>query len=564
MAVRRREKIFDLSWWLFFGLASTCWCVLAARALGPTFDEPGYLRWGLVHWRSGTTRPFMKAGTMPLAADVQTLPLRIAEWWRGTPIDTEREMARVLPWARAGTLLFWWLLLFYAWRGGRALGGAWGGRLAVALIACEPLMLAHAALATSDLAVATCLLMLAFEFAAAREATAPRRIWWPGILFGVALLAKASALVLGPLCLLAIECERLVRTGAFEREGWRALRGFAADLSRIALMAIVLTFVYCGSDWALEPTFVKWAQTLSPSRMQAVLVFCAENLRIFPNAGEGLVKQIAHNLRGHNVFVLGGNFRRAVWFYFPVALTIKTSIPLLLFPLAIAAVRPRALVNWACGAAALLLLDSVTWRVQLGARFLLPVLALGSVGLAAAAAHALRAPGWKARALAGWIALGIAWSAFSAARVFPNGLAYANEIWGGTRDSYHLLSDSNFDWGQGLPELRAWASRKSVTTLDVWYFGRDPSSQNPPMRELPLHSREFVAGRSCAEITAGKCVAVSITLLHGAYANEEPAHGAADFFRARTPTDRTLTFLIYDFCREAKSATPATPAKSSP
>ena len=46
---------------------------------------------------------------------------------------------------------------------------------AVALLACEPVLLGHAALATTDIAVAACLLALAFEFHAGRGGRWPRR-----------------------------------------------------------------------------------------------------------------------------------------------------------------------------------------------------------------------------------------------------------------------------------------------------------------------------------------------------------------------------------------------------
>src|SRR5205807_6301382 len=104
----------------------------------------------------------------------------------------------LLPWARTGALLFWWLLLFYAWRAGRLLAGAWAGRLAVALLACEPSLLAHAALATTDIAISACLLALVYQFRAAREpgvtAGWVRRVGVPAFWFGASMLAKASAL----------------------------------------------------------------------------------------------------------------------------------------------------------------------------------------------------------------------------------------------------------------------------------------------------------------------------------------------------------------------------------
>ena len=331
----RRTSLFDVSWLLFFGALSAGWCVTAAQALSATFDEPTYLRLGLEHWRSGSSRALMKLGVMPLAVDLQTLPLFVWEKWRGLPVDPARDIAWILPWARTVTLAFWWTLLFYAWRAGRALSGPWAGRLAVAIIASEPVFLAHAGLATSDIAVTACLLAFFFEFRAQRDRSWPLRVALPGLLYGIAVLTKASALAFGVVGMLAIEVERRFASGTFR--DWRqhlvAARPFLRDAVGIFAGGLVVTFAYCGS-----------------------------------NAGEGLAEQIRHNLQGHGAYLLGREYRHSIWFYFPVALTIKTSLPLLLLPLVVASIQRRALWNWACLIALALFLFSLGSRVQIGVR----------------------------------------------------------------------------------------------------------------------------------------------------------------------------------------------------
>ena len=97
-----------------------------------------------------------------------------------------------------------------------------------------------------------------------------------------------------------------------------------------AVVAAVTLFVYCGTDWATEPTFVRWANTLPDDASRRRDAVAAEHLRIFPNAGEGLVQQMKHNVRGHGCYVLGEWHPRAVWYYFPVVLSAKLPEPLLL------------------------------------------------------------------------------------------------------------------------------------------------------------------------------------------------------------------------------------------
>ena len=128
-----RRYLPDALWLLICGIASSAWCLSAGQQLGATFDEPIYVTRGLEAWRTGSHAGLLHLGTMPLPVDVQTLPLLLWERWRGLPFDPAADLEQILPVARAGTLVFWWLLLLYGMLAGRTLAGPWAGRLAVAL-----------------------------------------------------------------------------------------------------------------------------------------------------------------------------------------------------------------------------------------------------------------------------------------------------------------------------------------------------------------------------------------------------------------------------------------------
>ncbi len=119
----------DYAWLLIVGLASSLYCAAEANRLGPTFDEPLYVRCGLERWRTGSTYELMRVGTMPLPVDVAALPIAIWERWRGMPFDADADLGRILPVAHLGTLAFWWLLLAYGWLIAGRIGGALGGPL---------------------------------------------------------------------------------------------------------------------------------------------------------------------------------------------------------------------------------------------------------------------------------------------------------------------------------------------------------------------------------------------------------------------------------------------------
>src|SRR4051812_40102453 len=152
MSEPRKGLVIDTVTVLVCVVLSSAWCVTAADRLGATYDEPFYVASGLESWRTGSFKRMLDTGVMPLPAWVETAPLYAWERWRGQPFDPQADLETLLPVARAGALVFWWLLLGYGWYAGRQLAGPWGGRLAVLFLALEPTLLAHAALATTDVA----------------------------------------------------------------------------------------------------------------------------------------------------------------------------------------------------------------------------------------------------------------------------------------------------------------------------------------------------------------------------------------------------------------------------
>ena len=556
----------DWSWFLAFAVGSSVWCVTAAAELGATFDEPIYVERGLERWRTGSHNGLIHLGTMPLPADLDTLPLYLWERWHGVTFDSVHDLPQLLPWARACTLVFWWLLLIYARLAGRSLGGPWGGRLAVAVLACEPNLLAHASLATTDVAITACVLALVYHFRTGRDGGWFRRLALPAFWFGICLLAKASGLVYGPVCLFAVETERLARSGALAglrlgslkqrlSAAWAAYRPLRRDGLRIFGAGLVLAFVYCGCDWRAQPSFVEWAHRLPEGRFASCMVWLAENLRIFSNAGEGIVRQIKHNMHGHGAYILGRTDPRSIWYYFPVVLAIKLTVPLLLAPLVLGLLRPRALLNWAAITAGVLLVMSLNFRVQIGIRLVLPLVAMTAVGLSAAIVEVYRglSPGVRRRLFVSGIAAGLLWAGVATVRVWPQGLCYVNELWGGPREGYRWVSDANYDWGQGLPELARWQREHHAPPMLVWYFGTDPLYERLPLQPIGLHDMPLKRPADVLAQVRGRYLAVSTTLLHGPGFNLEGYRTANQFLRTQRPIARTSTFFIYDFTQNGEA-----------
>src|SRR5262249_10176516 len=144
---------------------------------------------------------------------------------------------------------------------------------------------------------------LVYHFRIGREAGWFWRVGVPGLWFAATILSKASGLVFGPLCLGVVELERrflqeLPAASTKSLSEWvrrpfvlLLIPPFRRDFFQLACLGIVLVLVYCGSDWQTQPALVRWAQKLPEGATRDAMVWLADNLRIFPNAAEGLVRQ---------------------------------------------------------------------------------------------------------------------------------------------------------------------------------------------------------------------------------------------------------------------------------
>lgn len=506
-----REKNLTLAWCLCWGLLATIWCTAAGRALGPTFDEPFYLRAGLKNWRDLNHRELLTQGTMPLPGEVQTLPLRLAELV--ADVDPARDWLAWLPTARLGTIPFLWLLLWASYRLGSIYGGTWGGRLAVALVACEPILLGHASLATTDLAFTACLLALLAVFRGRRDDPAwTTRLVVPGAWVTLTILAKASALVFVPVCLALVELERLWSAG-WRPHSWRQMLMSMRDVALIGLMGVVLLFLVC------------------------------------PRAWRGLAYQIHQNMNGHGEsYLLGAVSPDGYWYYFLAALTIKLGLPVLILLAATLLLRPRMWLNGPICAALGLLALTPSFRLQLGVRYVLPIAVLAMVGASAVFARfwSQQEVGWR-KTLAGAFATALMLGSFAnAVAVWPNGICYTNELFGGTARGHLALHDSNYDWGQGLPELTEWQRRHPEAPLHVWYYGTDPNAQCPPFHAISFGPSWD--GAAIESACGGGYLAVSTSITHGSFVDTPVGR----YLNGLQSCGRTTTFLIYDF-RESQS-----------
>jgi hypothetical protein len=131
--------------------------------------------------------------------------------------------------------------------------------------------------------------------------------------------------------------------------------------------------------------------------------------------------------------------------------------------------------------------------MNIGGRHLLPMYAFLFIFAAAGAARL----SVKSRKWAVVCGVVLAAHVISSLVVFPNEMAYANELWGGPRNVHRLLSDANVDWAQQLYQVKRWQDLNP--NEDCWfaYFARpevDPATYGIRCHALPTMDTFFLGG----------------------------------------------------------------------
>ena len=195
--------------------------------------------------------------------------------------------------------------------------------------------------------------------------------------------------------------------------------------------------------------------------------------------------------RGHTSYLLGEERQVGWWYFFPIALAVKSPLPFLILTgigLTILARQGWRDADWRplapAAAAITLLLVSMPSRINLGVRHILPIYPLLAI-VAGFGAIWL----WKlCKAQTGWPALVVVlllWQLISSARSHPDYLAYFNELAGRHPDRV-LVVGSDLDWGQDLLRLADALHARKIDSFAFAYHGTaEPSRHNlPPWRNL--------------------------------------------------------------------------------
>jgi hypothetical protein len=464
-------------------VALAVWGVLRASV---TFDENFHVPSGVMIAARGDLRvhpvnpPLAKAlcGFAALAAGAR-LPAeaviatgdqyRVGESFMRVNADRYQ---RVYVAARLVVVLFSVLLGLLVWRVARRLYGARAGVLALGFYAFMPESLAHAGVATLDLATGLTLLASVYTFW--MFARSGRWGWWwaAAAATSCAFLVRYTALLLGPTLLAIAILEVLRRRVRRPRRLWTGL------VLLVPVVIIALDAGYLGDvrlaplrDWPLGSHSFQALQQLFPALRLPVPFSWVMGMDYQSNAAQAGVTP---------TYLLGRVLEHPVWYYFPLAFLFKWPLGFLgaLLARAWASRRGRGDrgVFLALPVGVLLASGMFFLPLDAGVRYMFPVMPFLSVWLGGLVDRARGRRGTVGRR---WLRVGVALAVLQAVEcglAAPWYLSFFNRASGGPGGGYTLLNDSNVDWGQGLIALRDELKARGIGRVHLAYHGTaDPA-----------------------------------------------------------------------------------------
>ncbi len=469
-------------------------CVSTYRIFGNFWDEPEHLAAGLVlidrgqYLYDNQHPPLARlaAALGPYLAGVRIhgapLPIGEAEG-RDLLYHSVASYERVLTLARLGMLPFLLLLLGASWAWTRRWYGDAAAMLAVVFLVSTPVILGHAALVALDLPVtsltmASLLLLLRwFE-----RPSLPRSLAL-ALCIGLAVATKMSAIPfigVAALTLVGLRLALLPRLPL--RARWvHRLGALAIILPVAALVTLAVygpTLVYLTTpQFTPSPALNFLAGRSGPLHDLAYRLAARVPLPLgFEMVPLNILGVEWHNEYGHPSFLLGSTAMFGWWYFYPVALTFKTPLPLLV--LGLAGLGHTALRGWraanlqllapsACFAS-ILLFCCLYSHINIGVRHVLiayPLLAMGAAYALLTAWHA-----WPSRAVRATLLAVLLWQVSTIVSAYPDYLAYFNVLAGSHPE--RILVDSDLDWGgQDLRRLERVLAARHVAKLALGYKG---------------------------------------------------------------------------------------------
>ena len=457
---------------------------LAIRQESLTWDEDDHIFAGYMSWKHGDFG--LNPEHPPLVKLLATLPIlnmplhvpalqhrffKTEAFLDGKEFLAKNDADTMLFRARMMAALITVLMAVLVFLAGREMFGVAAGFIALALVAFDPNLVAHGAFVTTDMALSCFLFASVYAFYRYLKAPSWWRLALTGLAAGCALGAKHTGIFVFPILLVLAVCE------ALRERRWKTAPRLAGALAGISLIASIVLWSFYGfrysarpAGMAVNPPLALFAGGMRP--FDAWFISTCARWHLLPESYLYGLVDVRKMVDWYPSFIFGKVYPHGVWFYFPAAFAIKSTIPLLvLLVMAVVAVAMRRFRCWReilfLGIPAAIHFAVATFStINIGLRHILPVYVFLAVLLAGVAWNYIRRDlrwAWLVTAL-------LVFQAITCLYNFPAYIAYANELWGGSSNTYKYLSDSNADWAQQLKATKQYLDSRGVTGCWFAYF----------------------------------------------------------------------------------------------
>ena len=512
--------------------------VFSVRRNSITWDEDDHIYAGYMSWKHADYGinpehpPLVKAvAAIPLLnmqlkmPPVQARNFKIEAFLDGKDFLFKNDADAILFRARMGAAIFTLLAVLLVFLAAREMFGLVAAFIALGLLVFDPSLVAHGAVVGTDVGLSCFMFATVYAFYRYVKSPSIVRLLTVGVACGLALASKHTGILLFPMLFLLALAE-VGRDVVAKQFSGRRLGRLA--LALVAITAIGVTILWATYDFRyqarpdglqMNPPLAGFVQSLSrPHDVKLLQTFA--RFHLLPESYIYGLTDVRSMADFYATYLLGKTYPHGVWFYFPLAFLIKSSLSfLILLAIAIWAIASRRLAAWREVLFLTIpplfhLLVAMSSGINIGVRHILPMYLFFAVLIGGAMAKLIE----RNRAWVYAVVALLIFQAISTSRAYPAYLAYANELWGGPANVHNLLSDSNSDWGQQLKDVKRYLDRRG--TKDCWfiYFAEgvvDSSYYGIPCKPLPTSDSLWVGEPANAPATIDGTVLISAGDLSG-------------------------------------------------
>lgn len=451
-------------------------------------------------------------------------------FWR----TNSQRLATISFWTRVPAIVLTAALGVLLFGVARDLFGDRAALFSVALFTFEPTLLAHGRVVQTDVPSAFGYLLL--FYALRRHWLSPtwRSAVLLGLSAGLALLAKYSMLISGPI--LAVYFLALLKL-APSRSLSRNKVWSQAGITLLTLL-IVVNAAYFFQSRDLSMADAEWAAAAFPSSSEAVLATIHTLAWIVPtDFVVGVFWQLWHSKQGHSASLLGMFSQTGWWYYFPVAFALKTTLPFLMLSLAAIVWGFYRTVFNRSQRVIFVLVPFVIYTVfvmlssiNIGIRYYIPAFIFLFILAGAMLDHLLSLS--SPRVMPALIILILGWSLVETARAYPHYMSYTNQL-ASRAPNWYYLSDSNVEWGDDIRELADYLHARGETRVRGMLLGGFVT--------LNFYGVDYIDVLSPPdESTDTRYIAIGASFLNGSTVPDRLVNG-----QLQTETERVNTFEAF-------------------